>query len=436
MPTDNTFLAPTSPIQRTTPEQRVASFERESNSIYNKFSYFDNQGGDIGFSQPFVYTKITDSTVSKNLTKYDSYAFPVGSTVRDVQRIGKFVLSGTGILFLGKQALLQNANAFNETRVYNPLSVIKATAKPGSLGLIDYPPRHVETSGGILNYFANALLDTIGAQASTLNQARIEGTATGDTQSGTPVPAYSKYAAVKGDAKYGLMRFETANRARTQFTTIWSNNTSGTGVGGSGGSWLANLGSALIDRLASYIPSTNPFRTGTNSSQLSWKYRVEYPTGQAGVYHSFINTNSGLLASAAVPHRLFYQDNASNAVGTETGVKEFHRYYPSETTTQDKTKWYAPRTKVQTETIGIDTSQDGTIPINSVGGYVNNIKNLHERMVGAIENFNGVSPQFAKSQERYTRDSGSYTDIRVVGWEILARILGKAPITLTYCATR
>ena len=91
MATDITFQAPLSPIQRSTPDQRVANFTAQSDSIYNKCSIYDDQGGDIGFRQPFIYTKITDSTVSKNLTAYDNQAFPIGSTIRDVERVTKFM---------------------------------------------------------------------------------------------------------------------------------------------------------------------------------------------------------------------------------------------------------------------------------------------------------------------------------------------------------
>lgn len=407
MPTDNTSLAPMSPIQRTTPAQRVANFERQSNSIYNKYSYYDSHGGDIGFKQPFVYTKITDSNFSKNLTRYDNYTFPVGSTVRDAQRMGKFMLSGTGLLFVGKQFLLQNANAFNETRVYNPLSVLKATLKPGSLGAIDYPQRHVETSGGILNFFKNAILDTIGIKSSALNQTKIDGTALGDTYAGIAAPAYSKYAGVKGGAKYGLMRFQTANAAKTQFSTIWADSPN---QSSNSGGFLSNLASGLVSKLAAMIPSTNPFRGGTGSSQLEWKFRVEYSNNQAGIYHSFINTKSGLLAATAVPHTIFYNTRAASATGTSE-VKEFHRYYPSETSTANVSKWYAPRIKIKADEVGIPVDSSGNP--DSGGTNINNLKDLHKRLVSAIENYNtDTAPQFARSKESYKSTTGKgYTDI-------------------------
>jgi hypothetical protein len=116
---DNTFLAPLAPLRRSTPAENLISFQRNERNIYNKFSPYDQAGGDIGPDQPYIYTKLTDSNFQKSLTRYDTPAFPVGSTVRDVIRMTKFSVSGTGLLYTGKQLLLQQQNAFNETRVYN-----------------------------------------------------------------------------------------------------------------------------------------------------------------------------------------------------------------------------------------------------------------------------------------------------------------------------
>ena len=89
------------PIIRLTAADRVATFQANANSIYNKYTPFT--ANSIGPSQPFVYTKISASTLSKNLTKYDSPAFPIGSTIRDLQRIGQYSVSGNGLLYLGHQ---------------------------------------------------------------------------------------------------------------------------------------------------------------------------------------------------------------------------------------------------------------------------------------------------------------------------------------------
>lgn len=55
----------------------------------------------------------------------DTRAVPIVSTARDTVRITRFLLSGKGLLFLGKQTLLQTGNTFGQTRLLNPLFITK-----------------------------------------------------------------------------------------------------------------------------------------------------------------------------------------------------------------------------------------------------------------------------------------------------------------------
>jgi len=55
----------------------------------------------------------------------DTRSVPLVSSARDTVRITRFLLSGKGILFLGKQTLLQTGNTFGQTRLLNPLFVAK-----------------------------------------------------------------------------------------------------------------------------------------------------------------------------------------------------------------------------------------------------------------------------------------------------------------------
>jgi hypothetical protein len=408
-----------SPIVRSTSDKRLAAFSAKSNEIYNKYSPYDGSSNGIGFSQPFVYTKLTDSNTIKNLTKYDSQAFPIGSTVRDLQRVGKFAASGNGILYIGTQYLLQNTNAFNETRIYNPISLIKATAKPGSLGLIDYPIRHLETSGGILNFFLDSLKSTIGMETSGGKQATIDGTATGKNG----VLPYSKYAGELGGAKYGMIRFDTGANASSKFSSLW---VSGASKGGGGG-FLENMGKALIGRLTRLIPSTNPYRFGSDT--LKWEYRPEYPTGQAGAYYAFLDDKSGFLTT---PHRasaIFYNDKISGAgtaktTGVDT-VKNFHRYYPGRKDPEDTSMIYASTPKITNDAVGDTTSE---ITGNVVTIQINNLKKLHENMEKTIDSYKNEAPQFRKSAERYTE----VKDANGVSYPTYMQIPGKGSSRGTY----
>jgi hypothetical protein len=381
-----------SPIQKTTADQRVATFQANSNSIYNKYTPFTTNS--IGPSQPFVYTKISASTLSKNLTKYDSQAFPIGSTVRDLQRIGQYSVTGNGLLYLGKQLLMQNTNAFNETRIYNPLSLLKATARPGSLGLIDYPQRHLETSGGILNFFKDALLSTIGIQSknlSAISKRPIEGTATG---------GYSNYADARGGARAGVLRYNTAERASTKFNEVW---VSAGGGDESSGKFLKNLGNALLKKLTSLIPSTNPLGAFGGKTGINWEYRPEYKNGEDGIYYVFLSDRSGFLTT---PHRasaIFYNDKISGAGNAKTTgvntVKNFHRYYPGRRDPKDTSMIYASDPKIINDVLG-DTTSEITGDVVTI--QINNLKKLHENMVRTISSFQNEPNQFKKSAERYS----------------------------------
>lgn len=373
-----------SPIQRTTADQRVATFQAKSNSIYNKYTPFTTYS--FGPSQPFVYTKISDSTFSKNLTKYDSPAFPIGSTIRDLQRIGQYSVTGNGILYLGKQLLLQQQNAFNETRIYNPLSLLKATARPGSLGLIDYPKRHLETSGGLLNFFKDALLSTIGFETKDAEKPSIQGTATG--------VAYSTYAGSLGGARAGLLRLGTAKSAISKFESRWVTSPN---QGGTNGGFLANLGNALVSKLKSLIPSTNPMGAFGGKESDTWQYRPEYKTGNDGAYYAFLADNSGFLTVNERASQLFYNDGTyanANVAGKATVLlaSNYHKYYPQKQDTKSTRIWYADKVKIANDKVGID---DGD-------GHTNNLKDLHERMIKSIDSFKGGANQFRRSAERYS----------------------------------
>lgn len=380
--------SPLSPIQRSSSDERIATFQAQSNSIYNKYSPFTTYS--IGPSQPFIYTKVSDSTVLKNFTKYDTYAFPIGSTARDLKRIGQYSITGNGILYLGKQLLLQKENAFNETRIYNPLSLLKATARPASLGLIGYPQRHLETSGGLLNFFKDALLSTIGFENKDSQTPTIEGTATGRNGQ-TP---YAAYVGAHGGARAGLMRLGTAKAASAIFESTWVTNPS---QDSTNGGFLSNLGKSLVNKLKSLIPSTNPLGAFGGTSAESWEFRPEYKRGKDGVYYAFLADNSGFLTVNAPASQLFYNDRAfatANAASRSTVkiVSDFHKYYPQKQTDASSRVWYANPSKISEDSVGVE----------DVDGNNNNLKSLHERMVESIDSFKNEANQFRRSAERYS----------------------------------
>lgn len=95
-------------------EQR---FTQASKQIYSRFSPSVEQLVQIKPDTNGVFG-------SNSRIKDDSRALPVVSTTRDVSRMSKFLGTNDGVLFLGKQTLLQTGNTFAETRLYNPLSTL------------------------------------------------------------------------------------------------------------------------------------------------------------------------------------------------------------------------------------------------------------------------------------------------------------------------
>lgn len=92
-------------------------FNEKSQDIYKKFS------PRTGNAQSQPYVSITpDSNASRSRIKSDNQSIPVVSTLRDKERISKFLKSSDGVLFIAKQALLQTGNTFVTTKLYNPIS--------------------------------------------------------------------------------------------------------------------------------------------------------------------------------------------------------------------------------------------------------------------------------------------------------------------------
>ena len=390
-----------SPIQKTTADQRVATFQANSNSIYNKYTPFTTYS--FGPSQPFVYTKISDSNLLKNLTKYDSQASPIGSTVRDLQRIGKYSITGNGLKFFSNQASMQNANAFNETRIYNPFSLLKATAKPGSFGLIEYPIRHMETVG--LDFFRTAILSTLGIQSCEMEAQStnpIDGTATG---------LVSDYASGQGGSRAGKLRLNTAMSADARFSKTWIANTTSS----KNGTFLQNLLNGLIKNLKSKNSGTNPrWRSGVNGNpDLSWEFRPEYPNGNDGAYHVFLDDKSALLKTSRNSVSLFYKDKTK--IQFDGKVSDYHKYSPQKQKRKDTIVWYADYDKITNEVVGIKDTD----------GNINNLEDLHKRMVKSIDSFQGEKNQFRRSAERYSEVKVKNPDGKETSYPTYKDIPGK-----------
>ena len=124
-------------------------YETDVKIEYNKFGGFDGSraggtasnmspGAAFGSDQPYILKKIGES----DYTTFDEGIMRGGvvlnalRTVDDVLRVGKFMISPKGLLWNGKQFLLQAMSARKETRLFNPLGPI------GSIIPMFHLPRH------------------------------------------------------------------------------------------------------------------------------------------------------------------------------------------------------------------------------------------------------------------------------------------------------
>lgn len=140
-------------------------WDANKRAIYNKLSPYDKSTFlGIKTRQPFIWRTPEDEPGS--FEKYSSREFPFPRAITDVQRVTKWMVSEKGLLWLGKQFLLQTGNAFNETRIYNPISPILGAALPLSLWSFR-PQRNIEFGG-----IAALLNSTIGGGLGSIFSTR------------------------------------------------------------------------------------------------------------------------------------------------------------------------------------------------------------------------------------------------------------------------
>lgn len=226
-----------------TPGKLEFLLQANDKSIYHRYSpHTDYDNGDFlnrllnfGAKQPYIYSYIDEGRKGLNgLKKYESRLFPIGSGPQDVIRVSKFIGSGAGVIFLGRQFLLQAGNVFDETRLYNPTSPIVAAGMSLTFGTVR-PQRNFDLSGGL------------GGIARTLIGNSIPNLF-GDGTTGVPSSLGSAVlpdANKKTDGK-GVLRDDTAGTGYAHFTKKWSDTSNAKF------SWK-EFGKSLIN---SFIPNT------------------------------------------------------------------------------------------------------------------------------------------------------------------------------------
>jgi hypothetical protein len=289
---------PLAPIDRTSETNPLISrFNQQSIDIYAKFSIYQD-GTRRRDSEPFLFTDLNQPNSVKLRRKNDSQTLPFRSALDDIQRMSRFLRSGRGLLFSAQQFLIQNQNAFNETRVWNPASILTAA---GSTSLLRIRPlRHIETSGDIGGILTNFLRGSIGL---TPKDSPPRGTAIGEGD-GKTVISLTAASPGLGNPFKGLVRYDTATRAQYNFDLKYGDSTKKGDF------------SKIIDNFLRTLPFARA-RTKT----ADWKLRPEYGEKEGkNVYAKMLSDKGGLLS---------FKKYAAAGGFTTVAVSSVHKYTPN-----------------------------------------------------------------------------------------------------------
>jgi hypothetical protein len=216
-------------------------------TLYNKYSF--------NSSAPLNQRPLLQSSVGTRRSNYSM-------ALNDVVRVTKFSLSNNGVQFLTHQLLLQGLNAFNETKLYNPLTPLFAATSKASFGLQDAPIRFIEpTLGGVLGALGLGTVSSL----------------VGINQTPTP-PAGTVGASAlpKGasDGGKGLIRGKTASDANTKFQSKWP---SGVGGGGFFSGLLSSVGNFIRSNTAigTFFPVGQPNGTTYKVGDKAYGYFLQ-----------------------------------------------------------------------------------------------------------------------------------------------------------------
>jgi len=189
-------------IKPSAPGRLESVWDSVNIQLYHKLNPHTSDG------EPYVYTYIDKSNKYPN-TKLDSFIFPVGGSLLDVDRMAQFLTSGKGLIWLGKQFLMQTGNAFNETRLYSPTEVLVSAGRGATLYIVPRVTRHLDLSGGLLG----ALTSLIGISTGNVKPPN-----------GTIADALPNINSTTDG--HGLLRAQTANSGLNKLKSKWTNNSS------------------------------------------------------------------------------------------------------------------------------------------------------------------------------------------------------------------
>ena len=304
-------------------------FERNSNLLYTKYSYYNpEEGNGSNSQQPFFAVnpdniqlgELKSNSTLNSRKKTDSRTLPFVSSDEDVIRIRKFLRTSTGNKFTTTQLLLQGLQPFNETKIYNPLMPIIASARPGTLGLISRPTRFVElNAGGIFGALGLKAVSTV--LFGNSNPTPPPGTATGRpaTFFNSINPFSSRLPGAlpvnRQDGGKGLTRGKSASDAYKNFTDYWS--PTSRGLVGKLLSTVSNYirGSTAVGAL---VPIGQPRGTVFKADESSYDLMIKngiinQPYSRPGIFGKLLSAFLG--SSPSIPRFVWVDSNNTEQYG-------------------------------------------------------------------------------------------------------------------------
>jgi len=239
------------------PGELSVLYAQNSDAIYNKYK---------------LQTDYNNGLLRFGPRQPESRALPIGSALQDVVRVSKFSVSGNGVIFLGKQLVLQGLNTFNETKIYNPLMPILASTSIASFGIIPSPTRHIEPNlGGVLGALGlGAVSNALGLNKPTPPKGTVGAGA---------LPSINKAGGK------GLIRGSTATNANKNFQNTWG--------GGKSAGFLSGVGNFFKSStlFGAFIPVGQPnkekYKVGESTYGIMASTRAVFEQPPGTLKHTF-----------------------------------------------------------------------------------------------------------------------------------------------------
>ena len=401
-----------------------------TNVIYNQYSY----NSSVDYNQrPLLQTPI-----GTRRSNYDM-------ATNDIIRVTKYTTSNAGVRFLTHQLILQGLNAFNETKLYNPIDPIAAATSKAAFGLLDGPTRFIEPNlGGVFGALGLKGISSLvngGKPQPPVGTVANNSSGLGGLGSviSSFIPSSNESTALplQSDGAKGLIRGKTATDAAANFNKRWPQSSGGSfGFGTIFSAALNTVKNQFLSNtaLGTFFPVGQPL----NPDGSKTKYKVGEQsygvflqdirsTPSQGLSGGlFSNIKSSLLSaiglSNAKPYgQLLIGENAAGTKGQKYDANG-NGYKKSVYTETSQTSEASPLKDALVGTYTTDTK--GNYPSNYNDNTDNNVKDTRKQLEALLSGAKKAGFTTSTTFNNYIAES--YKDL--AGIKDGTTDIGKSPI--------